>query len=171
MDTSKVIEIDYTNWRGERAWRRIMPERLEFANSEWHPEAQWLLLAWDCDKNAEREFALTGIHRVRRQLPSQDMQADNEERALWSEARKEIATLTKERDEARAALKPFAAFSDSLREWRAPGEWGSDQKAWPKNQPVVQRSYWASADALTTLSLYRSDFVRAAKAMETSNGQ
>jgi predicted DNA-binding transcriptional regulator YafY len=61
----KIIEIDYTNWRGERAWRKIFPTKLSWANSEWHPQDQWLLLAWDCEKSADREFALSGIHGFR----------------------------------------------------------------------------------------------------------
>lgn len=56
------VWIDYTNHRRERAWRHIEPMALVFAPSEWHEGLQWLLLAWDLDKQAERGFALTGIH-------------------------------------------------------------------------------------------------------------
>lgn len=56
-----LVEIDYVNWRGERALRRIVPLELWFGSSEYHPDEQWLLKAWDEDKNAERDFALSGI--------------------------------------------------------------------------------------------------------------
>jgi predicted DNA-binding transcriptional regulator YafY len=61
----KIIEIDYTNWRGERAWRKVQPISVEFTCSEWHPENQWLMLVWDFEKQAYREFALSGIHGTR----------------------------------------------------------------------------------------------------------
>jgi predicted DNA-binding transcriptional regulator YafY len=61
MNTTPV-KIDYTNHRGERSIRTILPEQIEWAKTEWHPETQWLLLAWDCDKEAEREFAMKDIH-------------------------------------------------------------------------------------------------------------
>ena len=64
-DRRTILIIDYTNWRGERSMRTVIPERIEFANSEWHPDTQWLLLGWDCEKRAEREFAFSGIHSVR----------------------------------------------------------------------------------------------------------
>ena len=60
------IEIDYTNWRGERAIRRIKPTgTMMFASSEWHPVQQWLIEAVDTDKNVVREFAMSGIHSWR----------------------------------------------------------------------------------------------------------
>lgn len=53
--------ISYVNWRGEAGERRILPTRLAFEANEWHPEPQWILFAWDLDKDAERGFALSGI--------------------------------------------------------------------------------------------------------------
>ena len=57
-----AVQIDYTNHRGERAWRKILPHSISFDVSAWHNGYQWLLLAYDCDKNAEREFAMSSIH-------------------------------------------------------------------------------------------------------------
>jgi len=48
----------YTNWRGETSVRTITPIRVWFGSTDWHPEPQWLLRAFDHDKNAERDFAL-----------------------------------------------------------------------------------------------------------------
>lgn len=56
------VLIDYTNWRGERSTRRIRPLRIEFENSEWHPDTQWVLYAVDVEKSAERAFAIRDIH-------------------------------------------------------------------------------------------------------------
>jgi hypothetical protein len=53
-----VARITYTNWRGETSVRRIIPKSVRYGSTEWHPEPQWLLLAWDDDKKADREFAL-----------------------------------------------------------------------------------------------------------------
>ena len=61
-DPQKLIQIDYTNWRGIRSIRTICPLRLEFENSEWHPETQWVLYAIDVEKGEERAFALKDIH-------------------------------------------------------------------------------------------------------------
>jgi hypothetical protein len=56
------VTIDYTNYRGERGLRRILPLDIKFGSNEWHPEPQWLLIAIDEDKKAERIFALKDIH-------------------------------------------------------------------------------------------------------------
>jgi predicted DNA-binding transcriptional regulator YafY len=57
-----AITIDYANHRGERGLRRILPEKIEFLESGWHPDPQWILLAWDLEKDAVREFAMKDIH-------------------------------------------------------------------------------------------------------------
>ena len=57
----KVVSIVYTNYRNETSVRKIIPERIWFGKTEWHPEDQWLLDAYDVDKNAKRSFALKDI--------------------------------------------------------------------------------------------------------------
>ncbi|WP_374327930.1 hypothetical protein [Paracoccus pantotrophus] len=52
------ITMTYRNYRGEIAERRIIPEWVGFGATDWHPEPQWLLRAFDLDKNARRDFAL-----------------------------------------------------------------------------------------------------------------
>ena len=32
-----VVTIDYTNYRGERAYRTVLPVRIWFGETEWHP--------------------------------------------------------------------------------------------------------------------------------------
>lgn len=57
-----VVSIDYTNWRGERSIRRVLPVTFKFGANEWHKDPQWLMLAYDLDKQADRWFAMAGIH-------------------------------------------------------------------------------------------------------------
>lgn len=55
------VSILYTNWRGEKAERVIVPISIWFGATEWHPEQQWLLKALDVEKDAERDFAMRDI--------------------------------------------------------------------------------------------------------------
>lgn len=61
VDLSQVAWIRYRNWKGETANRHIFPTGVRFAATEWHPEPQWLLDAWDMDKDAYRSFAMRDI--------------------------------------------------------------------------------------------------------------
>lgn len=59
-DSSPIAAtLTYLNWRGEVSDRVIIPRRVWFGSTEWHPEPQWFLTAWDAEKNAERDFALS----------------------------------------------------------------------------------------------------------------
>lgn len=60
--TTCVVTIDYTNYRGERAVRRVVPVRMMFGSNQWHRHAQWLMVAVDLAKGEERIFALCDIH-------------------------------------------------------------------------------------------------------------
>jgi len=51
------VEIGYTNYRGEFAVRCIIPLSFWYGSTDWHPEPQWLVKAYDADKGAERDFA------------------------------------------------------------------------------------------------------------------
>lgn len=59
---SLSVVIDYTNYRGERSKRHILPGHLRYAHNEWHPEYQWLLDAFDLGKQQTRTFAMKDIH-------------------------------------------------------------------------------------------------------------
>jgi len=63
METEAVV-IDYTNWKGNRRFRRIVPKPngLEFRSNQFHPTKQWLLEAFDLDDREYRSFALSSIH-------------------------------------------------------------------------------------------------------------
>lgn len=62
-DLSQMVRIDYVNYRGERAVRRVVPHRLYFGEVEWHPGTQWILDAWDVEKAAIRSFAVADIYQ------------------------------------------------------------------------------------------------------------
>jgi hypothetical protein len=51
----------YKNYKGEVSTRRVIPERVYFGSNEFHKGDQWLMKAWDLDKDAEREFALADV--------------------------------------------------------------------------------------------------------------
>lgn len=52
------VTLTYTNYRGETSERTIVPKRIWFGATEWHPEPQWLLTDFDFEKGADRDFAL-----------------------------------------------------------------------------------------------------------------
>ncbi len=60
--TIDTVEIDYTNYRGERSLRKIVPDSVHWGSNEWHTEDQWLLYALDVEKQAMRHFAMKDIH-------------------------------------------------------------------------------------------------------------
>jgi hypothetical protein len=59
---SRVVTIDYTNWRGERRMRKICPESIAFDSTEWHSTQQWLLHAIDMEDMKSKTFAIKDIH-------------------------------------------------------------------------------------------------------------
>lgn len=61
FEKEKEVKILYTNYRGETAVRTIVPIKIWFGETDWHPEKQWLLDAYDNEKQAERSFALKDI--------------------------------------------------------------------------------------------------------------
>lgn len=63
------VEILYTNYKGERAWRRILPLKIWFGSTEWHPAEQWFMDAEDIDRKATRSFALCDIVNWRSASP------------------------------------------------------------------------------------------------------
>jgi hypothetical protein len=52
-----TVRILYTNHRGETAWRTIQPKALRYAATEHYPTPQWILDAYDVEKQADRSFA------------------------------------------------------------------------------------------------------------------
>lgn len=67
----QIVRIRYTNYRGECAYRTIIPQNIRFGATEWHPTEQWLLEAWDLDKQQTRSFAMSDISEWHRQDEAQ----------------------------------------------------------------------------------------------------
>lgn len=61
-DPDSSVLIDYTNWRGERSKRAVIPQSIRFGISGWHTEPGWLMAALDIEKGEVREFAMADIH-------------------------------------------------------------------------------------------------------------
>ncbi len=61
---NKLIMVKYTNWRGETSLRKILPIRIWYGATEWHPQSQWFMDAYDTDKEALRSFALKDIEKI-----------------------------------------------------------------------------------------------------------
>lgn len=58
MTYQDFIKFKYTNHRGITSIRTAEPVSIIMAHNEWHPEEQWMLRAYDMDKQAMRSFAL-----------------------------------------------------------------------------------------------------------------
>ena len=56
-----LVQFSYRNHRGEVGTRRVRPIRIWFGSTAWHPEAQWLLEAFDLDRQGTRDFALSSV--------------------------------------------------------------------------------------------------------------
>ena len=82
------ISLTYRNWRGEIGQRTIEPKQVFFGSTDWHPDPGWLLEAWDCDKQALRDFALADCQFADLARPSQagdERVAEGIAIALWRE--------------------------------------------------------------------------------------
>jgi hypothetical protein len=67
MDDEPIL-ITYTNYRGETADRLILPRVREYGSTEYHPEKQWLITAFDVEKDAMRTFAEKDISKGLKQV-------------------------------------------------------------------------------------------------------
>ena len=53
------VEIDYTNYRGERRLRKILPLRWSFGQNAYHKDGeQWFVTAVDLETEQIRTFAM-----------------------------------------------------------------------------------------------------------------
>lgn len=59
-----VIHFNYTNYKGERSHRRAVVRKIYEGSTEWHPEYQWLIEAFDINKNAMRTFAYRDMANI-----------------------------------------------------------------------------------------------------------
>ena len=61
--SESIVKIKYTNYKGQTAWRRILPTKILFTSTNWHKQNQWILEAFDYDKEEMRQFAVQDIER------------------------------------------------------------------------------------------------------------
>lgn len=57
------VSIAYKNWKGVVGVRLITPLRIYWGKNQWHPEEQWLMDAYDHEKEATRGFAMKDVSR------------------------------------------------------------------------------------------------------------
>lgn len=59
-----IIKVWYTNYRGETSLRTVTPKKIWLGKTEYHPEEQWIITAYDHDKKADRDFAMADFGEV-----------------------------------------------------------------------------------------------------------
>jgi hypothetical protein len=64
--TGEPIEFDYVNWKGVKGHRTARVILFSYGSTEYHPEKQWLLEAYDLDKEKIRIFAMKDMSNVKR---------------------------------------------------------------------------------------------------------
>ena len=72
MHKRNYVEIDYTNWRGERGKRIVRVFGFGFGSTPYHEEPQWLFEAYNAEKQEERTFALAGL-QAWRMVPAEEL--------------------------------------------------------------------------------------------------
>lgn len=58
------IQFDYVNWKGIKSKRDVKVWNIYFGSTEFHSEQQWLMEAWDYDKQDVRIFAMKDMSNV-----------------------------------------------------------------------------------------------------------
>ncbi|SNY93405.1 hypothetical protein SAMN04515647_3700 [Cohaesibacter sp. ES.047] len=61
LTNTPTLQFTYTNWRGVTSIRKVEPIFIWCGRTEWHPDPQWFLKAFDLEKNEMRDFALADI--------------------------------------------------------------------------------------------------------------
>ncbi len=69
VEPGRDLVFEYRNWKGEVATRHATPIEIRWGSSEWHPEPQWLMVAYDHGKEALRDFALADCKFVGAVVP------------------------------------------------------------------------------------------------------
>lgn len=61
MRSPKWVTFMYKNYKGETSIRRVYPLQIYWGSNQWHTTEQWLLEAFDIDKEDARSFAMSDI--------------------------------------------------------------------------------------------------------------
>jgi Predicted transcriptional regulator len=59
--SNNPLQFEYVNWKGERNARTVIPQEIYYGENDFHKGNQWLLKAFDVDKQAIRHFAIKDI--------------------------------------------------------------------------------------------------------------
>ena len=59
---ARRVVIDYTDWKGDRQKIIVVPKILFFGSTSEHPELQWMMTGYDEQLQADRTYAMKGIH-------------------------------------------------------------------------------------------------------------
>lgn len=59
------LRFTYKNYRGEVAERTVIVHGIWWGKTEFHPELQWLMVAYDVPNDKERTFAMRDMTDVR----------------------------------------------------------------------------------------------------------
>jgi len=62
----------YANWKGEESTRTVVPDKIWFGTTKWHPTPQYFLRAYDLDKRAWRDFAMKDIREWANARPEEE---------------------------------------------------------------------------------------------------
>ena len=57
----QIVSIAYLDSQGGRVTRRVVPDRIWFGRTDWVPEPQWLLDAYDLDRCSIRTYPMRWI--------------------------------------------------------------------------------------------------------------
>ncbi|MCG8150641.1 hypothetical protein GUY44_09130 [Pimelobacter simplex] len=62
MVYDEPLTILFTDSTGVNRERSVIPQRVWFGCTEWYPQEQWLLDAYDTERHVVRSFSLAAIH-------------------------------------------------------------------------------------------------------------
>jgi len=64
IQEGNTISFRYTNWKNETTKRKAVFTNISYGSTEYHPEIQWLLEAYDLDKREKRIFAMKDMNNI-----------------------------------------------------------------------------------------------------------
>ena len=64
IEQGDKVRFDYVNWKGVKGNRKVVVTSFLYGTTEYHPEPQWLMEAYDLNKEEERVFAMKDITNI-----------------------------------------------------------------------------------------------------------
>jgi len=55
------VKFKYKNYKSEVRQRIVIPIKIEYTSTEYHPDNQWILVGYDIEKADIRHFAMKDI--------------------------------------------------------------------------------------------------------------